>query len=449
MMLRPFPASPWEGLDVPSALLLGIQRESGPPVQVGPHRLQRLRIVIIDRDLPADDADFEENEEFGDEPEILPTLARWGGPIPPVRPVHGEILRSDDGALYERFGHRIRPLRGLAAGPRGEVLEIAATPAREEPSRGAKSPAAAPAQTPTPSPAPDPEPAPQPTASAVRALFAAPGHWRVVRFGDFRPTLLPQLEAPARLRDTHLLPCYVQIFEAAVGLARETLLHAVRSVTRAEGELVPVTPPLVQVLQLAALLPPPTRGVQRWVHLTPAHDPTQRENRAPETAAATETAPPIPMPPAAAPASPSVATAQAIAPPAAPAAAPAPVSTPVSVPALPPARKTEIPAAYAQSAAFVVSREAAYQDLLDDDRACASPLRRWLVRGKVAPEALRQWQQQMSGRPADEQLWAVPPPAGWRRDLDLRGWAARTLEAAGYDAALLSEWRLYWRRRGC
>src|SRR5262249_33052534 len=40
------------------------------------------------------------------------------------RLVQGEILSDDDGRLFEKVGHRIRPLQRLFSGPRGEVLEL-------------------------------------------------------------------------------------------------------------------------------------------------------------------------------------------------------------------------------------------------------------------------------------------------------------------------------------
>jgi hypothetical protein len=423
MMLRHFPTNPWEGLDVPSALLLGIQRDPGPPVLLGSRRFERLRIVIIDRDEPADEVDAEdetETTEGDDEPQILPQLMRWGAAVPPARRVHGEILRGENGALYERFGQRIRPLRSLAAGPRGEVVEIAAAPppgaADRGPSASDRSQEAAekPSQSPLPPAGPS---SPDP----VRALFPSPGQWRVVRFGDFRLCLTPQLAQPARIRESHSLPCHVQVFECAATQSREAIAAVVLGAAARAGELLVVTPPLVQALQLAAVLPPPVRGAQRFAHVSPAHDPTGREEQA-----------------AAAPGACAVV-----------ASSPAPTIAAAPVAAAP-ARKAEIPAAYFQNAPFIHSREAAHHELVTDGQAGANWLRRWFGRAaKTDDRALREWQLQLSGRSIDEQLWAVPPPAGWRRDEGICAWAAQALERGGYDSALLSEWRLYWRRRGC
>jgi hypothetical protein len=170
------------------------------------------------------------------------------------------------------------------------------------------------------------------------------------------------------------------------------------------------------------------RGAQRFAHVSPAHDPTAREE-----------------PPSAAPAPAAAACAVVVPAAVSPAATPAPAPAPAAL-----ARKTEIPAAYIQNAPFLLSREAAHHDLVSDDCAGASRVRRWFgSAAKIDERALREWQLQLSGRAIDEQLWAVPPPAGWRRDEGVRAWAAHALERGGYEVALLPEWRLYWRRRGC
>lgn len=411
MMPRPFPVSPWEGLDIPSAVLLGIQRDPRPPLLFGPHRLERLRIVIIDRDPSAGEMEEAEEDGADDDTEILPQipLDRFRPPTP-ARPVQGEILRGEDGTLYERFGHRIRPLNALASGPRGEVLEIAASPVvkpADDSRRNPKGDGAVVSETP-----PDPE------NTAIRPLFAAPGHWRVVQLGEFRPMLSPQLAQPARLRDAHWLPCHVQVFECPPPQTRETLAAAALGDARHAAQLAPLTPQLAHALQLAAVLPPPMRGTVRFLHLRLAHDPTGQEPRD-QTPAPAET----------------------------PAAAPQTAAAPATAA---PAPKTGVPNAFAQNAPYVLSRDDAYADLMADDRAFAHPLRRWFRRSApVAPAALRDWQLQLSGRSGDEQLWAVPPPAGWRRDSAVLGWAAQTLERNGYSPAVLPEWRLYWRRRGC
>jgi hypothetical protein len=67
--------------------------------------------------------------------------ASKANPGPRPRLVQGEILSDDNGRLYEKIGHHIRPLQRLFSGPRGEVLELTAEAQTEqrviEPSRHA------------------------------------------------------------------------------------------------------------------------------------------------------------------------------------------------------------------------------------------------------------------------------------------------------------------------
>src|SRR5215510_81256 len=63
----------------------------------------------------------------GSNPQFLPQMpAANGNPGPRPRLVQGEILRDNDGRLYEKVGRSIRPLQRLFSGPRGEVLELPA-----------------------------------------------------------------------------------------------------------------------------------------------------------------------------------------------------------------------------------------------------------------------------------------------------------------------------------
>src|SRR5215217_1284082 len=82
--------------------------------------------------------------------------------------------------------------------------------------------------------APDgPNPVPQfrPTEPAVshRKLFADPGQWRVVWWGEFKEILARQLAHPERLRDTYRLPCYVQVIETERTVAVEELAAIYKS----------------------------------------------------------------------------------------------------------------------------------------------------------------------------------------------------------------------------
>src|SRR5947208_2189628 len=123
--------------------------------------------------------------------------------------------------LYEKVGRQIVPLRSLAAGPHGEVLEV---PIPDRPNRSETFPMEGewetwnePAGTTETRQLDDPEAAPPsnrpPDAAAYRPLLPDPGQKCAVRFVDFRGVLQSQLTHPERLRDSHLLSCLVQVYE--------------------------------------------------------------------------------------------------------------------------------------------------------------------------------------------------------------------------------------------
>jgi hypothetical protein len=70
--------------------------------------------------------------------------------------------------------------------------------------------------------------------------------------------LVPQLVHPERLRDSHRLPCYVQVFQIATPQRLETLAEALFGDSTATSQLRPLTLAILQQLQLAPLLPAPT-----------------------------------------------------------------------------------------------------------------------------------------------------------------------------------------------
>jgi hypothetical protein len=77
-----------------------------------------------------------------------------------------------------------------------------------------------------------------------------------------------------------------------------------------------------------------------------------------------------------------------------------------------------------------------------------SSVSKWLkgwIRGRGE---LKKWQVLLSGKSADEQLWAVRPPKGGVSHPAIRDWARKTLETAGYDSrTMLLEWEIFWRRK--
>jgi hypothetical protein len=97
-----------------------------------------------------------------------------------------------------------------------------------------------------------------------------------------------------------------------------------------------------------------------------------------------------------------------------------------------------------------VTEEALY------DLSCASTLfgslgtrLRRLLRCFAFQGELRKWQILLSGKTADEQLWSVRPPHGGLTHRFVHAWAQSALQLAGYDARkMLTEWKIFWRRKG-
>lgn len=471
-------------------ILVGIQRDMCPPLAFGDTRLERMRIIVIAPEQAAQLFDSEPDVADGDL--LAEVLPRWPQALPLARapqsrprPVLGEILRGENGALYERFGNRIRPLRRLVSGPSGEVLEIAGS--REAPPRLHARVAAPPVIEEEVKPETESansedkvlssQDQPKPGSGegekvnafpAFHPLFPEPGQWRVVRLGDFKSMLAPQLVQPERLRDVHRLPCYVQVFELTAPQRMESLAEAIFGDASAVSGLRPLTPAIVQQLQLAPLLPAPPRlsrpmprqpGLllphDRFFCLEIANDPTDeagekgnngaREN----TTGGQRSSPSLPHSPAPPPAT--TASGHPLVP--APASIAGTATSAPAVPLTPPAPtalKASIPVQFLKPWEFRVSREEALFAMIRSrsffGRVLAG-LRR-LTGGPLFSGEFRKWQVLLTGKNPDEQLWAVRPP---KRALDhplIREWAGRTLASAGYDPHLmLAEWEIFWRRK--
>src|SRR5262245_34058459 len=137
---KPMPSLFNEPDDLVLVLRVAIHHPPQPAAFLGSNPLQRLQVLLA---APGEKIEFDSlNMKTGAPPQLLP-------PMPPEicdfqrppRLVQGEILSDDDGRLYERFGYRIRPLKRLCSGPRGEVLELPAE--AETASRHPESPAPA------------------------------------------------------------------------------------------------------------------------------------------------------------------------------------------------------------------------------------------------------------------------------------------------------------------
>jgi len=382
---------------------VGIQREIAPPLVFGQNRLQRMRVILVG---PSEAIDFAEAGGDDSLPEVLPQL-----PAPPhhlalqPRLVQGEILRGENDELYEKIGGRIRRLRRLVSGPRGEVLDVVAEPA--------------------PSTEPNQEDSTaqgqQQQAPAIRKLLHEPGARRIVCFGDYKQMLAPQLVHPERLRDAHRLPCHVQVYELAAPQKFDAVVAAIFGNAATLGRLQPLTHEVVMHLQVGPLLPAPLRiprqaeresGVvlpgERLFCLQLVGDPTAEENPEPPTAAT-----------------------RAL----------------ISHQGL----KTSIAERFIKPWEFQISREEALYDLSRAATflgAVGGGLWR-LVHCLAFRCEFRKWQVLLNGKSPHEQLWSVRPPRGGLTHRFILAWAQNSLQLAGYDPRnMLTEWQIFWRRKG-
>ena len=382
---------------------VGIQREMAPPLMFGQNRLQRMRVILIEPGETSDLADAGDDDSL---PEVLPQL-----PAPPYhlalqpRLVQGEILRGENDELYEKIGGRIRRLRRLVSGPRGEIVDILAEPA---PSTGPiQEDRIAHGQ--------------QQQAPAIRKLLPSPGPRRIVCFGEYKQMLAPQLAHPERLRDAHRLPCHVQVYELTAPQKFDAVAAAIFGSAAPSGRLQPLTPDVAMHLQLGPFLPAAPHiehSVQResgavlpgerLFGLQVAGDPTAEENQEP-TEAATR----------------ALVANQCL--------------------------KTSIPERFLKPWEFQISREEALYDLSSASTflgALGGTLRR-LTHYPAFQRDFRKWQVLLNGKNPDEQLWSVRPPRGGLTHRFVSAWAQNALQLAGYDPRnMLTEWHVFWRRKG-
>jgi hypothetical protein len=116
-----------------------------------------------------------------------------------------------------------------------------------------------------------------------------------------------------------------------------------------------------------------------------------------------------------------------------------------------PSLKTSIPDRFARAWEFQISREEALYDLSCSATVLGSlgcKLRR-LLHWLAFRREFRKWQVLLNGKLADEQLWNVRPPKGGLTHGFVRAWAQGALQLAGYDPRnMLTEWQIFWRRKG-
>jgi hypothetical protein len=417
--------------------LVMISHDLLPPIFHENNPLQRMRTIRV---------------EPGESPWLEPSQPVTG-PLPEMSPVHpmpgtlegiplssrlvqGEIMRDQLGRFYEKTGLQLFPLRYLVSGPNGEILEIAP---RAQPILPNQVPAADQQVWDVQGTAlqhdPDPDANEGPrnvTAntgeSACRKLLQDPGEWRVVCWGDFKDMLAGQLSHPERLRDSHRLVCYVQVYEITKAQRIESLAREVFGTADSDRQLRPLTLAMATRLQLMPLLqrrphiPPQMRRERglllpndRMFRLQLINDPTADQGASAQNQ-------------------------------------PRPDSQPVADSGqgsalASPGRRNAIPERFLKPWEFQLSREEALYDVKLD-----GPFNRLIRRAKVWLQGRRQfqkWQALLSGKNPEEQLWSVHPPKDAVSDPSVQEWARKTLEKAGYDSAtMLIEWQVYWRRKG-
>jgi hypothetical protein len=431
--------------DINPLLMLAIERALAPPIIHRRSTLQPMRVVVVDREIFLAD---EGQDEIGREmPRLLPRAtprsrhSEWQFQ---QRAVRGEILSDDTGRLYEKLGRQIRPLHQLASGPFGEVIDL--TPAQQAGARGhvstepvvgsseitnasvdKKETVGANEDTANSKFVPVQEATKQAGTVSHRKLFADPGQWRVLWWGEFKEILSPQLAHPERLRDTYRLPCYVQVLETEREVSISELAGIYKSDVR-QARLYFLTDEIAAKLDLVLpLRPAPPQNSQqpsnsllpheRVFRLIVANDPTidiaNGKSKLQTSASNTEVK------------------------------GNETSSTHTSL-------KCAIPVRFIKEWEFKISREEALYDVNAKPTLGSLILKicRCLRVGRNRNE-FNKWQVLLMGKDADEQLWAVRPPKDRLTDSLVRDWARKTLELGGYDSnKMITEWEIFWRRRG-
>jgi len=439
-------------------LMLAIERALAPPVVHRRTVFQPMRVIVVDPALLG-------HTNLADEaqvalPKVLPRAvphaadnATFRAPQVQHRAVRGEILSDESGRLYEKLGRQIRPIHQLASGQFGEVIDLvpAAPPVTRmiPPPTGPK--AIEPAEVTKAQSGPEdgsgknadssraefiplrqtqPQ---QPTAVSHHKLFADPGQWRVIWWGEFKEILASQLAHPERLRDTYRLPCYVQVLETERVVSIEELAAAHKSDNEHHARFYFLTNEIAAKLDLILpLRPAPPHHSrrepntllthERVFRLLVANDPTvdvtMSKNRLPTSGTKAATIVGI-----------------------AKGGDPAASSTPL---------KEEIPGRFVKEWEFKLTREEVSYDM-SAKPTIGGLLRKFCSKLRVIKHGseLRKWQTLLAGRSVDEQLWAVRPPASMLADSFVREWANKALESGGYNAKkMIMEWEIFWRRRG-
>jgi len=455
---REFAVNSDSGVDFNNLLLLAIERALVPPVVHRRSVLQPMRIVVVDPALLSQMKPGHQSQL--EMPKVLPRA------LPPApdnpnyrtaqfhqRAVRGEILSDESGRLFEKLGRQIRPIHQLASGECGEAIDL--VPTAPAPTRMIR--AAAGPNVVEPSIKTKAQSGPQENAASNvdsgqakfvplrptqtsqtkpvshRKLFADPGQWRVVWWGEFKEILAGQLAHPERLQDSYRLPCYVQVLETERAVSIEELAAVYKSDNEHHARLYLLNDEIAAKLDLVLpLRPAPPHHAprepntllahERVFRLLAANDPTNdvTMSQTRRRSAATKT-------------DSSGATAKVG----------DPAASTVQL-------KEVVPSHFVNEWEFKLTREEASYEM-NAKPAFGNLIVKFWRRLRLIKQGaeLRKWQTLLAGRSADEQLWAVRPPAGMLADSFVREWAGKTLEHSGYDSQkMINEWEIFWRRRG-
>ena len=434
-----------QAVELNHLLMLAIERALAPPIVHRRSTFQPMRVVIVDRELVSR---VDSSGEPGAMTRVLPNAVRHAAQISshvgyPLqqRAVRGEILSDEGGRLYEKLGRHIRPLHQLASGQFGEVIDL--VPVQASHPTASRTSQAQPVESPETSKSegandetepsqfvPITESTKQASKVSHRKLFADPGQWRVLSWGDFKEILSPQLAHPERLRDTYRLPCYVQVLETERAVPISELAGVYKSASGRPASLYFLTEEIAAKLDLVLpLRAAPPQNVQRPPNTLLAHERVFRLIVAndPTTDIANNRSTPV-----------SELKTQVN--------GEVKGSGAVSEKTL----KETIPSRFVKEWEFKISRDEALYDMNVPPSVGESFMRlcRSLRLGKQRSE-FSKWQALLTGKDIDEQLWAIRPPIGTLRDSIVRGWAAKTLELGGYDSRkMMIEWEILWRRKG-
>ncbi len=422
--------------DVNHLLILAIERALSPPIIHRRSALQPMRVVVVDREV------FFSPDMTGgigcDLPRLLPRATQrsrqFGLPVQ-QRAVRGEILSDEAGRLYEKLGRQIRPLHQLASGPFGDVLDVVPVPngglqganASQQPVAtsdttkvSADGTTSVNEETSASRFVPVHESNNHRSTVSHRKLFADPGQWRVLKWGEFKEILSPQLAHPERLRDSYRLPCYVQVFETEREVSISELADLYKSDGR-QARLYFLTGEIAAKLDLVLPLraaptqdsvrPPNTLlPHERVFKLMVANDPTTDITNSGSN----------------------------------------PESQVIKSGAAPKSLKSAIPVRFIKEWEFKMGREEALYDMNSKPTLGSLIVKicRGLRVGKNRNE-FSKWQTLLTSKDIDEQLWLVRPPGGRLADPRIREWVLKTLELGGYDSSkMITEWEIFWRRKG-